>query len=480
MLMMIIKMSSIVAVMVVITVLLWYWSRNGRLTAFKKLAIGAVFGLAAVASTHFGVKYEDMVINVRDIAPLSAGLFFDPVSGIIAGLIGGIERYIAGTYFGVGPYTRIACSVSTCLAGFLAAAFNVKLFKGRKPSAFYTFFIGAVMEVFHMYVVFITHRADMKMAFYVVDTCAIPMIIFTGIGMAASSLALFALSGQLKAGINSLKEEKRSISTSFQTWLFICIVGMFVLTFAFSYKIQTQTAIQNARNTLTINSDDAKIYIRAFERRSKDGDAKELSEFNSFIANRHVGESGSIYILDKNDVIVMGNNAGVAASDIGLPVNPSSKPLTYFNANVFGEDCYCRYEQTDSGYDILTTMPLEEIYRTRKTSAYETAFADILLFTLVFILIYVLVQIIIVKNLDRINTSLAKITRGDLDEVVDVHTSSEFASLSNDINLTVDALKGYIEQAEKRIEEELEFARAIQAATLPRVFKFPNRDEIEL
>ena len=41
------------------------------------------------------------------------------------GLIGGVERYIAGTYWGVGSYTRIACSVSTCLAGFVAAASRI-------------------------------------------------------------------------------------------------------------------------------------------------------------------------------------------------------------------------------------------------------------------------------------------------------------------------------------------------------------------
>ena len=480
MLYMILKMSSITAVMVAITILLWLWSRNGKLTAVKKFIIGLVFGLAAIASTHFGVDYENMVINVRDIAPLSAGLFFDPVSGIIAGLVGGIERYIAGTYFGVGSYTRIACSVSTCLAGFLAALFNVKLFKGRKPSAFYTFFIGAVMEVFHMYVVFITHRADMKMAFYVVDTCSIPMIIFTGIGMAASSLAIYALSGKLKEGIKRLKVESRSISTRFQVWLFICTVGMFILTFAFSYKMQTQTAIQDAQNTMTINSNDAKIYIDVFEKRSNERDSMDLSDFNSFIAHRHVGENGSIYILDQNNEIVLGENVGVTLSNIGLQQNTEPGSPAYFDADIFGEECYCRYEKTDKGYGILTTMPREEIYRARKTSAYETAFADILLFTLIFILIYVLVQLIIVNNLDRINASLAKITRGDLDEVVEVNASSEFTSLSNDINLTVNALKGYIDQAEKRIEEELEFARAIQEAALPRVFTFPNRDEIEL
>ena len=38
-----------------------------------------------------------------------------------AGLIGGVERFIIGQYFGIGSFTRVACSVSTVLAGLLAA-----------------------------------------------------------------------------------------------------------------------------------------------------------------------------------------------------------------------------------------------------------------------------------------------------------------------------------------------------------------------
>ena len=41
-----------------------------------------------------------------------------------------------------------------------------------------------------MYVVFITHRNDMSMAYYVVKNCAPPMIIFTGIGLALISLII--------------------------------------------------------------------------------------------------------------------------------------------------------------------------------------------------------------------------------------------------------------------------------------------------
>ena len=158
---MMMKMSVITIIYIALVVNVWLMVKGKKLNNWHKLIIGIVFGLSSVASTHFGVSYENMVMNVRDIGPLAAGLFFSPISGIIAGLIGGIERYIAGTYFNVGAYTRIACSVSTCLAGFVAMTMSLKVFKGKKPSPFYAFFMGAVMEVFHMYVVFITHRNDM-------------------------------------------------------------------------------------------------------------------------------------------------------------------------------------------------------------------------------------------------------------------------------------------------------------------------------
>ena len=99
---MILKMTVVTTLYVVMTSLIWRFTKRKRISWPKKLVIGVLYGLAAVLSTHFGVDYSDMMLNVRDMGPLSAGLFFDPVSGIIAGLIGGIERFIAGTFWGVG------------------------------------------------------------------------------------------------------------------------------------------------------------------------------------------------------------------------------------------------------------------------------------------------------------------------------------------------------------------------------------------
>ncbi|MBR4377227.1 MAG: serine/threonine-protein phosphatase, partial [Spirochaetia bacterium] len=62
-----------------------------------------------------------------------------------------------------------------------------------------------------------------------------------------------------------------------------------------------------------------------------------------------------------------------------------------------------------------------------------------------------------------------------------VRSNSEFASLSDDINMTVDTLKRYIAEAAARIDKELEFARIIQMSALPNTFPpFPGRNEFDI
>ena len=117
---------------------------------------------------------------------------------------------------------------------------------------------------------------------------------------------------------------------------------------------------------------------------------------------------------------------------------------------------------------------MDEVYDTRNIQAYETMLADILFFTVIYVLIALLVQSMVVDNLLSVNRSLNRITDGDLNERVDVYSSLEFASLSDDINQTVDALKGYADAAKKRMEQELLLAHNIQDAALPKNFTFAH------
>ena len=585
MIVMILKMTGMAALYTLLTMLLWMRLSGKRLTAAGKIAVGVIYGICSVLSTHFGVDYGHMLLNVRDIGPLAAGLFFHPVSGIIAGMIGGVERYIAGTYWGVGAYTTIACSVSTCLAGFVAALAHVFVFKRKKPSGIYAFFIGAVMEVFHMYAVLITHRYDMEMAFYVVKICAIPMIAFTGLGMAASAVGLRVLCGEWHNPFRRMSNEETTVSHKFQKWLFAVMLAVLLLNFGFSFAVQTQSSVQSARDTLNaVSGDIAQTYARIQSTQDGIGSLSEASALTDTRAiARAIGEAGGIEsvdaafleswralynldsvilissegkvlyaagespvytgqmdrlasgeadgqsmrlsamrvvagarcgdgivqsVLDTDGVSQMLNQEGLddtlslfhvgseggfdIVSTAGYSVAGTHKNMvfsewfkaarrleageTFFTDVVFDRESLCRVERLPDGALLLATLPVNEVYANRDMQAYESALSDILLFTVVYMLISLLVEQIVVNNLRLVNRSLDKITGGNLNEVVNVRNASEFASLSDDINQTVEVLKGYIAAAEKRIEQELEFARTIQDAALPRNFTFPRQD----
>lgn len=114
----------------------------------------------------------------------------------------------------------------------------------------------------------------------------------------------------------------------------------------------------------------------------------------------------------------------------------------------------------------------------KDVSVYVNVFMEIFIFAALFVLIYFLIKRIIIDNIRKINASLSQITNGNLNVTVDVRSNEEFASLSDDINSTVDTLKRYIDQAAARIDEELEFAKQIQCSSLPTIF--PNRTEFDL
>ncbi|MBR5953464.1 MAG: hypothetical protein IKZ85_09360, partial [Pseudobutyrivibrio sp.] len=75
---MILKMSGLTLLYLILTAILWRWTRIKGLNKTRKLIVGVAFGISSILSTHFGVPYEHMVINIRDVGPLAAGLFFSP------------------------------------------------------------------------------------------------------------------------------------------------------------------------------------------------------------------------------------------------------------------------------------------------------------------------------------------------------------------------------------------------------------------
>ena len=464
-LLMIVKMSVITLLYVTVTFLLWRTVKDRKITADEKIALGLLYGILSIFSTHFGVDYGIMVLNVRDLGPMAAGLFFDPVSGIIAGIIGGVERYIAGTYFEVGTYTRIACSVSTCFAGFFAAFLRIVIFKGKKPSIAYAFFMGSVIEVFHMYVIFLTHREDMDMAFYVVRACSVPMILFSGLGLMFCSVVIKKSMGELHRPFATIPAEDIPVSHKFQTWLFGVTVFVLLVSFGLSYGMHTAAALQKGRSDLFMDSSDISSSVSWIRERG-------MNPGNYY---HSVGLYGSFAVFDGDGKEISGTMLDDTYADTIRGFIKTYNPDEYFNEKIYDVPSLCLLSTTEDGLTVFVEMPKHEIFKSRDSQAYETMLADILFFTIIYVLIAILVQRMVVDNLLRVKNSLNRITDGDLNEKVNVYTSSEFASLSDDINLTVDVLKGYIDAAEKRMEQELLLAHNIQDAALPKNFTFNHR-----
>lgn len=79
--------------------------------------LAALFGLLAIMSTYFGLSFNGAIINARVISVTAAGLLGGPLSGLGAGLIGGIHRY----FYYPDSYTALACCVGTIWFGVVGA-----------------------------------------------------------------------------------------------------------------------------------------------------------------------------------------------------------------------------------------------------------------------------------------------------------------------------------------------------------------------
>ena len=223
----------------------------------KQILIGVVFGGLSAFASGYGVEILGTVANVRDAAPLSAGLIFGAPAGIISGIIGGLYRFFS-VYWGGGVYTRIACTVSTILAGFVAAVLRRFMFDNKKPTWSYGIFITVVCEVLHMLMIFFTNMSDSAYAFEFVKAATLPMILGNSIAVGISLLAVSVINhDKRKRG----KTNER-ISQTFQRRLLVLIVIACVVTSTFTYFLQSGMAEIETREVFTSAMTDVVTDIR--------------------------------------------------------------------------------------------------------------------------------------------------------------------------------------------------------------------------
>ncbi|MGZ4913003.1 MAG: LytS/YhcK type 5TM receptor domain-containing protein [Halobacteriota archaeon] len=75
-----------------------------------------LFGFFSIFGTYAGTQsVYGSFVDIRDLAPIVAGLVAGPYVGLAVGLIGGLHRLVLG-----GAPTYVACSLTTMVAGLLA------------------------------------------------------------------------------------------------------------------------------------------------------------------------------------------------------------------------------------------------------------------------------------------------------------------------------------------------------------------------
>ena len=212
----------------------------------KQIIIGVVFGGLSAFASSYGVELLGTVANVRDAAPLCAGFIFGGPAGIISGVIGGLYRFFS-VYWGAGTYTRIACTLSTMLAGFVAAILRRFMFDNKKPTWSYGIFITVVCEVIHMLMIFFTNMNDSSYAFEFVKGASLPMIIGNSVAVGISLVVVSLLNtDERKRG-----KKNEQISQTFQRRLLVLIIIACVVTSTFAYFLQSGMAEIETREVFT-------------------------------------------------------------------------------------------------------------------------------------------------------------------------------------------------------------------------------------
>ena len=551
----------------------------------KQVIIGILFGGVSAFASSYGVEWLGAVVNVRDAAPLSAGLIFGAPAGIISGCIGGLYRWFS-VYWGGGTYTRLACSIATILAGLMAAGLRKRMFDNKKPTWGYGVCIAIACEVIHMILIFITNMGNSSEAFEFVKGATIPMII----GNAASVGLAIVIVTLLSHDRLTLKRGSERISNTFQRWLMTCIVIAYLITSSFTYilqngmvKVETEKVFTTAMNDVEadiMGKSDAKLlgianevkaeyesnpdvslmyitdkygiveinvvssdgiiqksteadsinydmnskeqskefvdtlkvqdsFVQKYSPRGKDSsvwrkyaainltdggfiqvgyDAEQFhvvldEHVIDFTKNRHVGTSGFVAVCDETLTIVTDRDgySGVPISKIGIEAPDEMKDGKTATALYYTDINDVRYMYVFKfveGYCIIAAMPEAEAAFMRDASLYTSIFMQVIIFATLFVFIYILIKRVIINNLQKINDTLGRITKGDLNVTVDVRSSQEFSSLSDDINSTVTTLKRYIAEAAARIDKELEYAKQIQLSALPT--NFPENEDFEI
>jgi sigma-B regulation protein RsbU (phosphoserine phosphatase) len=159
-----------------------------RRVIFKKatlkdyLIFVTLFGIFSIFGTYIGTTDSSgSITNIRDLAPMIAGLVGGPIAGLAVGLIGGIHRLL------LGGVTVIPCSMAT-VSGLLGGMIY-RLNKEKLLGIFPAMLFAVAIELLHGGLALLL-VSPFSEALEIVVTSIPKMIIAVSLGLGISVIVL--------------------------------------------------------------------------------------------------------------------------------------------------------------------------------------------------------------------------------------------------------------------------------------------------
>jgi predicted membrane protein len=220
-LLMILKLMQYVALLLVVFYVLFHTKffykpeteDNKRVKSkivIRQVLLILAFGLASIIATESGIEMYGGIANIRDLAPIVAGLIAGPVAGTGAGLIGALYRLT------LGGFASIPCSIATALAGLAGGIFYL-FRKGKFISPMGAIIFGTLYEVFLLgLILLIAHPMDRTLE--AVWNSGPSMIFVNALGLFLFSFLVRQYRNQLKIMADQKKiENELEVVNSLQT-----------------------------------------------------------------------------------------------------------------------------------------------------------------------------------------------------------------------------------------------------------------------
>ena len=322
------------------------------------------------------------------------------------------------------------------------------------------------------------------------------------------------------------RRKEAGLRATFGAWLAAVVFIAFMIISTAGFAEITGAAISNAEKSMQGDIEYILIQLESADERNKafteviQDTGKDLSTLDTATLEKLAGalksenilsgysedEDGTVFVLmldyvymtDSNDFRDVTKLSEAFDGDV-INVIDTSKKTGTIQRVVYGterttestggdsEDLYVPTEigylvaKERNDYTVIMVRPSSMIFAERSaTMAWVTVSSFVLLFV-VFALVWRLLDRVVARRIDETNKTLKRITQGELDQRISSEGTREFRSLSSGINQTVDTLKGWISEAETRMDSELAAAKSIQEASLPRIFPpYPNIQHFDI